>query len=40
VLGLAQPIFFGPGEMIGLVALGAGLGALGSAAAVLRVQRS
>jgi cell division transport system permease protein len=39
VLGNAQPVFFGPAEALGLVALGAALGALGSAAAVLRVQR-
>jgi cell division transport system permease protein len=40
VLGNAQPVFFGAGEALALVALGAALGGLGSAAAVLRVQRS
>jgi len=40
VLGTAQPTFFGPGEAAWLVALGAALGGLGSAVAVLRVQRA
>jgi cell division transport system permease protein len=40
VLGTARPVFFAPGELIGLVVLGAALGGLGSAAAVLRVQRA
>jgi len=39
VLGNAEPLFFGPGQALGLVAAGALLGALGSAAAVLRVSR-
>jgi cell division transport system permease protein len=39
LLGSAEPLFFGAGQAVGLVALGAALGALGSAAAVLRVRR-
>jgi cell division transport system permease protein len=39
LLGSTKPVFFGPREAFGLVGGGALLGALGSAAAVLRVQR-
>ena len=39
LLGSTPPVFFGPAEAFGLVGGGALLGALGSAAAVLRVQR-
>jgi cell division transport system permease protein len=39
LLGSTQPVFFGLAEALGLVGGGALLGALGSAAAVLRVQR-
>jgi cell division transport system permease protein len=39
LLGNADPVFFGPGQAAAWVALGAALGALGSAAAVLRVER-
>ena len=39
LLGNTQPVFFGPGGALGLVGGGGLLGALGSAAAVLRVQR-
>jgi cell division transport system permease protein len=39
LLGNAQPVFFGAGGALGLVGGGALLGSLGSAAAVLRVQR-
>jgi cell division transport system permease protein len=39
LLGNAEPVFFGPGQAAGWVGLGAALGALGSAAAVLRVAR-
>jgi cell division transport system permease protein len=39
LLGSTEPVFFGPGGALGLVGGGALLGALGSAAAVIRVQR-
>ena len=39
LLGATQPVFFGAGGALALVGGGALLGALGSAAAVLRVQR-
>jgi cell division transport system permease protein len=40
LLGNAVPLFFGSGEALALVGVGALLGALGSAAAVLRVRRA
>ena len=40
LLGNAAPLFFGSGEALALVGVGALLGALGSAAAVLRVRRA
>ena len=40
LLGSAAPLFFGSGEALALVGAGALLGAVGSAAAVLRVRRA